>query len=191
MSTRRARTSAAAGMLFIALIVALIVALGFLAAADGRAEPVATTIIVVRHSEKVDDSHDPPLSAAGEARALALVEVLEDSPPDAIYASQYRRTQDTVAPAARRFGLEIRVDPVEPPIEEWARRFAAHLVAEHTGRTVLVAGHSNTVPALAAALCGCAVEPIDDSVYDQIYVVTRAGSDRAALQLTRYGAASK
>jgi broad specificity phosphatase PhoE len=150
-------------------------------------EVAAMTVIVVRHAEKVDDSDDPPLSEAGAARAEALVALLGSSPPDAIYASQYRRTQDTVAPAAARFGLEVRVDPVARPIEVWARRFAEQLIAGHPGETVLVAGHSNTVPALVAALCGCEVEAIDESVYDRIWTVSSPGTDAARLVVTRFG----
>jgi len=101
------------------------------------------------------------------SRVPALVAVLEDRPPDAIYASQYRRTQDTLAPAAARFGREVRIDPVEWPIEDWAQAFAERLTGAHAGETVLVVGHSNTVAVLVAALCRCEVEPIDDSVYDR------------------------
>ncbi len=179
---------AAAGLLLAALL--------FLAAVDIQAEgdirtgmeAEVTTVIVVRHVEKVDDSDDPPLSAAGEARARLLVELLQANPPDAIYASQYRRTQDTVAPAAAHFGLEVRIDPVERPIEDWARRFAGQLITAHRGQTVLVAGHSNTVPMLVGALCGCAVEAIDDSVYDRIWRVSRPRTDEASLTISRFGA---
>lgn len=160
----------------------LSIAVSVSAESDGS----ATTVIVVRHAEKVDDSDDPPLSEAGAVRAEALVALLGSSPPDAIYASQYRRTQDTVAPAAARFGLEVRVDPVARPIEDWAQRFAELLIAEHPGETVLVAGHSNTVPALVAALCACEVEGIDDSVYDRIWRVLSPGTDAARLVVSRF-----
>lgn len=169
------------------LVLAMLASITVTAPAEPDAH--ATMVIVVRHAEKADDSDDPPLSAAGQARARALVDVLEASPPDAIYASQYRRTQDTVAPAAVWFGLNIRIEPVERPIEDWARRFAQQLIAEHPGETVLVAGHSNTVPVLVAALCSCEVEAIDDSVYDRIYVVRGTDSPNPVLQLSRFGAA--
>lgn len=164
--TQAKRTSGGTLILF-----AMVLAIAVTASAD--ADSQTTTVIAVRHAEKVDDSADPPLSAAGEGRARALVEVLESSPPDAIYASQYRRTQDTVAPAARRFGLEVRIDPVERPIRDWARRFAAELIERHAGETVLIAGHSNTVPDLVAALCQCEVEALEDSDYDRLFVVQR------------------
>lgn len=168
------------------LVLAMLVSITVTASAEPDAP--ATMVIVVRHAEKVDDSDDPPLSAVGQARAQVLVEVLEHSPPDVIYASQYRRTQDTVAPASVRFGQDIRIDPVERPIEDWAKRFAERLLEQHVGETVLIAGHSNTVPALVAALCGCAVEAIDDSVYDRIYVIRGADSPNPVLQVSRFGA---
>lgn len=157
------------------------------AAAAVADSPSATTIIVVRHAEKADDSRDPELSAAGQARARALAGVLADAGLDAAYASQYRRTQSTAAPAARQAGLEVLVDPIEGEIEAWAGGFAGRLRDRHAGQTVLVAGHSNTVPALVAALCACAVAPLEDSDYDRIYIVQIDGAT-ADLIRARYGA---
>ena len=39
---------------------------------------------------------------------------------------------------------------------------------------MLVAGHSNTVPPLVAALCRCEVAPLADSDYDRIYILNMA-----------------
>ena len=64
-----------------------------------------TTIIFVRHAEKaVDGTSDPGLSLAGDQRVTELTRQLVDADVvagvDAIYVTQYRRTQDTARPLA-------------------------------------------------------------------------------------------
>lgn len=145
------------------------------------------TVIVVRHAEKIDDSRDPALSRAGVGRAEALAEALQHAGLDAVYASQYQRTRLTAMPAARAAGLSVRIAPIEGDIDAWAQGFAAELAQNHAGETVLVAGHSNTVPPLVAALCDCRVEALTDSDYDRIYLVTGAGTEHADLVVARYG----
>ncbi|MDT8450608.1 MAG: phosphoglycerate mutase family protein [Wenzhouxiangellaceae bacterium] len=144
------------------------------------------TVVVVRHAERLDHSADPPLSQAGEQRAGALAQVLARARLNAVYASQYRRTQLTAAPAAGAAGLDVRIAPIEGDITEWARGFAQLLVDRHPGRTVLVVGHSNTVPALVGALCRCDVAPLSEHDYDFLFVVTRAGSESPVLVTARY-----
>ena len=68
------------------------------------AAPTATAqqmVYVVRHGEKLDDSKDPVLSPAGEARAVRLANMLASSGVKAIYTTQYRRTVLLAAPTAR------------------------------------------------------------------------------------------
>lgn len=160
------------------------------AAADVPESPAGeapATIIVVRHAEKVDDSRDPTLSEAGFQRAEALAEALVHAGLDAAYASQYQRTRLTAMPAAQAAGLSVRVAPIEGDIDAWAHGFAAELTQNHAGETILVAGHSNTVPPLVAALCDCRVEALTDSDYDRIYLVTDAGGEVPSLITARYG----
>ncbi len=149
------------------------------------------TVIVVRHAEKVDDSRDPALSKAGSERAEALAAAVENAGLDAFYASQYQRTRLTAMPAAEAAGLPVRIEPIEDDIEAWAQAFAAELVEKHPGQSILVAGHSNTVPPLVAALCRCEVAPLADSDYDRIYILTMAeqGSQPPRFDLigARYG----
>ena len=157
-------------------------------------EPAAIephTVIVVRHAEKVDDSRDPALSNAGIERAEALAAALEHAGLDAVYASQYQRTQLTATPAARAAGLPVRIEPIEGDVAEWAQGFAATLAREHTGQAVLVVGHSNTAPPLVAELCRCKLAPLDDSHYDRLYLVTDAAGEAPDLIVARYGEANE
>ena len=61
-----------------------------------------TTIILVRHAEKIIDpsNNDVDLSPAGQARAHEIVRRFGDAGVNAIYATQYKRTQQTVKPLA-------------------------------------------------------------------------------------------
>ncbi|HRP71338.1 MAG TPA: hypothetical protein PK743_01720, partial [Luteimonas sp.] len=56
--------------------------------------------------------------------------------------------------------------------------------------TVLVAGHSNTVPGIVTALCACEVEAMPDSEYDRLSTIHVDADGRARLVVGRYGASS-
>lgn len=141
--------------------------------AGDRDAVAAVTFVVVRHAEKaVDGSSDPPLSAAGRRQARSLADSLAGSPLVAVYATAYRRTQATAAPAARLHGLPV----ITYDARQAAAGFAASLRDRHATGTVLVVGHSNTAPAIAAALCGCDVAPMGESDYGRRLVV-QLGAD--------------
>ena len=134
----------------------------------GHASMPPTTFIIVRHAEKaIDGSTDPPLAAAGVGRARALARRLADTPLVAVYSTPFRRTRETARPSAVLHGVPVTTyDPAMP-----APAFAAQLRAAHPSGTVLVVGHSNTVPAIASALCDCQAAPLGENDYDAIYTV--------------------
>lgn len=144
--------------------------------------PVATAFIVVRHAERSDGNDDPTLSAAGQARAQSLARILAEEPLDSIYASPYQRTRGTVGPTAQAHGLAVReYDPGLP-----ASSLATLLHTRHAGGTVLVAGHSNTVPPLVAALCACTVPNLTEDDYGDLYRVRIDASGIATLERGRF-----
>ena len=151
---------------------------------DGSTHPSPTehkTLYIVRHAEKqvVEGESDPELTEAGHARAAALADALEGVTIDGIYSSNYRRTQQTVAPYARASGLSvISYDPGD------ARAFAATLRSA-SGRRLLIAGHSNTIPALIDAL-GASAPTIADDQYGDLFVLTLDG-DAATLEVQHFG----
>jgi hypothetical protein len=59
--------------------------------------------------------------------------------------------------------------------------------------TILVVGHSNTVPLIVKALSGVTVANICESQYAGFYLVTLGGGDKAAARLVRssYGTADE
>ena len=164
----------------------LAAALASCASRAPRVEPAGATFIVVRHAEKVDASRDPDLSPAGHVRAQALAQQLDGRDLVAIYATEFKRTGQTVAPTASAHALPVTTYASAQPTAE----FAATLKAAHPRGVVLIAGHSNTVPGIVAALCQCDTAPMADHEYDRFSTIRLDASGRARLDATRYGAAS-
>lgn len=178
-------------------IVTFLAAAGFAGSlATAPAAPIAsratitvagpTTVILVRHAEKADTSRDTPLSTAGEDRAMALAEALGNSGVTAIYATQYRRTQQTVKPLSQRVGVPVTV--FDGTGAEYGKQYVAEILGKHRGETVVVAGHSNTVPLILRALGAEDVKPIADSEYDNLYVAILPEQGKLQLIRAHYGA---
>lgn len=132
-----------------------------------------TTVFVMRHAEKVTvpaDDPDPPLSPAGEARALELAQHFGRAPKgqglDAIIVTELRRTQETVQPLANRLGIPVIVVPAKEPTLA-----AKRALAENRGGRVLIVGHSDTVPQIVKELSGEDVGEMSDTEYGIVYVV--------------------
>lgn len=145
-------------------------------------ESSTTSFVIVRHAEKADDgSRDPPLSAAGQARAQALARRLADSGLVAVYATPFRRTQQTARAVAASAGVPVTTYAADVA----PSRFVRMLRARHRHGTVLVVGHSNTVPELVASLCHCRIAVLDDTAYDGIYTIRIAPDGKASLDVGR------
>jgi broad specificity phosphatase PhoE len=141
--------------------------------------------IVVRHAEKAkDDPDNPSLSTTGQTRAAALAQRLADQPLSAVYATEFRRTQQTAQPTASAHGLPVSAYYAKGAANETAARWKQ----QHARGAVLVVGHSNTVPDLVAALCACSVAPMDDTEYDRLSLVRIDARGEATLDVQTYGA---
>lgn len=140
----------------------------------------AQMIILTRHAERADAgtpaataamtaANDPALSDVGKARATRLAAMLKDAGIVAVYTTEYKRTMDTGAPVA----AAAVVTPTVVPARDMAA-LIARLKAHATG-TVLVVGHSNTVPEIIKALGGPTVT-IDDADYDNLFFLGPGGA---------------
>ena len=149
-----------------------------------------TTVVVVRHAEKAaEPANDPPLTAAGQARAEALVDAVRGMPVRAVVSTNFARTRSTAAPLAERLALTPELVDARSP--DHARQVAAGVLARHRGETVVVVGHSNTVPDIVAALGAPKPAPICDAEYDNLFVVrVPANGAAATVERRRYGVAS-
>ena len=177
------------------LLLALLVLCACKAPTEAVSQPseAPTVVIVVRHAEKgAQPADDPSLSPAGTARTLALIEAVSGSDIGAIYATQYKRTRETVTPLATKESLEVTVLPVTAANSaSYHTELAADILAKHRGKTVVVAGHSNTAPALVGALGGRTDLALSESQYDRMFIVVIPPSGTSGTTSTisvRYGA---
>ena len=191
------RRSARAVFLF--LMAMLAVCAGRVAEVTGRQQGPAggdkvTTVFLVRHAEKADvPGQDPPLSEAGKLRAEALARLLQSAGVKGIYTSQFQRARLTAEPLAKRLGVTaspvpLSVKPSSPrEVSDESIRELTKKVEAHAGEALLIIGHSNSVPDVIRALGGDVVPKIDESKFDDLFVVTVYAGGRAKVLQLKYG----
>jgi len=147
-----------------------------------------TTVIIIRHAEKIIDPNNPDvdLSPTGQVRAQELARMFGDAGVNAIYATQYKRTQETVKPLADKLGLRVNIINSKNTND-----LLAQIRAQNSGQTVFIAGHNNSVPEIIAALGGPKYPVIPESEYDNLFVVTVYRTGQAKVVKMKYGAASE
>ena len=124
---------------------------------------------LIRHAEKDTVPKDnPKLTEAGLARANYLADMMKGTRVDAVYSSMYTRTLFTVDTLASRKGMKIR-----PYNHKKLKQVYEDISADSTTAAVIIAGHSNTTPALANVILGRQEfeSGFDESDYDNILVV--------------------
>jgi phosphohistidine phosphatase SixA len=127
-----------------------------------------TTFILVRHAEKGNDgTDDPDLTTEGEARASRLAFMLRDTPLQAIYSTNFRRTKNTAKPVAEVRNLDVQLYEAHKP------DVIAKMVREHKGGIVLIAGHSDDIPWTANLLLGRHIfDDYAESQYGTVLIVS-------------------
>lgn len=143
-----------------------------------QAQPL-TTFILIRHAEKADDgTKDPVLSEQGNERAKRLVSLFKDTPIDVVYATNYQRTKATAKPLAEAKAVDVNTyEPKQASAID-------DILKKHTGKTIVLVGHSNTVPWIANYLTGTnryTDFPEDD--FDNVIVVTVAEKGKTATSI--------
>lgn len=147
----------------------------------------AMTVIVVRHAEKAaTPADDPPLTAVGEERARDLLAAIRDAGVSAAITTQFARTKATAQPTVAALSLPTEIVTAGSAASHPQEVAAA--VRKHAGHTVLVVGHSNTVPAIIEALGAKRPAAICDAEYDNLYVVTIAADGKAGVVHSKFGA---
>jgi broad specificity phosphatase PhoE len=144
------------------------------------------TVILVRHAEKKivpPENKDPDLSRAGQARAKELARMFGDSGITAIYATQFKRTQQTVKPLSDKTGISVVLfEAAKTP------DLVAKIRAGTAGQIVFVAGHNNTVPEIIAALGGPQMPIIPESEFDNLFILTVDTTGTVRLLKMKYSA---
>jgi broad specificity phosphatase PhoE len=135
-------------------------------------------ILVVRHAEKSDFSYDSPLSIQGSKRAEALVDALGNEALSAIYTTQMIRTKQTARP------LAVYKDILPTVVQKDQVEELCHILcAKHTEETVLVVGHSDTIPELFSCL---GIAETVDPRYGDLFILTFP-SGGATFRKSHYG----
>jgi broad specificity phosphatase PhoE len=131
------------------------------------AKPDTTTIVLMRHAEKESTGSNPVLTARGKNRAEKLSQFLTDIKPDAFYSTNYTRTKQTLEPWANALGKTIQIYEVSK------QDSVAGMLKQQTNKTIVVAGHSNTIPRFVNVLTGQAnYTDLPDTEYRKIFIVT-------------------
>lgn len=146
-----------------------------------------TTVILVRHAEKnlEPNNPDPDLSPEGFARAQEIARAFGGAGITEIYATQFKRTQQTVKPLSDRIGVAVTLLDSSQS-DELVKRIQTNL----RGQTIFVAGHNNTVPAIASALSGETFPTIPETEYDNLFIVTVYRFGKAKVLKLKYGKAT-
>lgn len=123
-----------------------------------------STIFIVRHAERADSSKDSDLSDAGRARAQALAKMLKDANITAIYATEFKRTQQTAAPLAKDLATTVTT---------LSAKDNSALIAKLRASVgnALVVGHSDTIPQLIKELGISEPINIGENDYDNLFEV--------------------
>jgi broad specificity phosphatase PhoE len=144
------------------------------------------TVILVRHAElqgatAMAEPKELPLSDAGKARARRLAELLEGSSVAAIYVTDFQRTNQTGQPLSYKIDRPLTVVPKGDSGE-----LVARMRKEHAGQTVLVVGHTDTLPGLIKALGYPAEIKIEPQDYGNVFIVTPKADGAPAFLRLRY-----
>lgn len=144
-------------------------------------EPAQWTFVVVRHANRAGGTVDPPLTEAGEIRARRLADLINTYPGVAVYATRFRRTQDTARPTAELWEVPVtNYDDTHPPAD-----LVNQIKQRHPTGAVLIVGDSDSVPGIVGELCRCRIDPIPDADYANRYEVVLR-SDSSVLRVDHF-----
>jgi phosphohistidine phosphatase SixA len=146
-----------------------------------------TTVILVRHAEKIlaPMNEDPDLTPDGFARAQEIARMFSNAGINTIFATQYKRTQQTVKPLSDSLHVPVTLLDSKQT-DELVKRIQTDL----RGQTIFIAGHNNTVPAIASALSGETFSQIPDNEYDDVFIVTVYRFGKAKVIRLKFGKTS-
>lgn len=141
----------------------------FLATLPAAAEPA---VFIVRHAEKETTdaaAKDPDLSPAGRERAASLARMLREVGVAAIFATEYKRTQQTAEPISRATNVAVTVVAAKDTTALLEKLNA-------TNGNALVIGHSNTLPEILKAMGIPGEISIADHEYDNLFIWNRSAA---------------
>jgi broad specificity phosphatase PhoE len=142
-------------------------------------------VVLVRHAEKAagdPQDRDPELSPRGRERAARLATLLGKTAITRLVATEYKRTQQTLAPLSERIGK-----PVEVRSAAQTNDLVRELRDAPPGSTTVVATHSNVIPMIVRDLGGGALRDVTaegnlpETDYGRVLVVSAGCSTSASV----------
>lgn len=149
----------------------LVLASFFLTFSVGMVLAQQKTIILIRHAEKApvaadSTSGDVDLSSEGRERAIRFAAVAKRYRPGEIFATAYKRTQQTVDPIAKLRGKRVQIYDPAKHLE------LIELMVKSKTKRFVVVGHSNTIPLLANLLAKKDMfKQLPDTEYGVVWVI--------------------
>ncbi len=152
--------------------------------------PEVTTVFIVRHAEKASPTGNPSLNPAGRARAEQLVHVLAEANIEAIYSTEYRRTQETAEPLLSF--LKHQMPQLNIKSYSSSSEVAEKVKREYSGQRLLIVSHSGSqgVEAIINELNGNPNACPISKDYDNLCLVILSSSGETEVINLHYGAPS-
>lgn len=125
-----------------------------------------TQYYFIRHAEKADSSKNPDLSEKGLERALEWKALFSAIQFDAVYSTDFKRTLQTIHPIVVENDQLLKFyNPQILDIETFKK--------ETIGKTILIVGHSNTIPKMVNQLIKeNKYGDIAENQFGNLYIVT-------------------
>jgi phosphohistidine phosphatase SixA len=124
-----------------------------------------TRLYLIRHAEKaVDGTDDPDLSPEGFARAQKIADMFADAKVTRLYATDWKRTRNTLGPLSKQLGIEIK-------LYDWKDAVSVEaMLADCMGEEAVICGHSDSTPWLANLMLQSEeYEQLPDDKYDRLF----------------------
>lgn len=147
----------------------------------------STVVICIRHAEKQSEGDNPSLTKEGHERAQELSRIFDNIKIDAIFSTDYNRTQETVLPLSNKKNVSITsYNPRD------LKAFVDDIKTKYIGKYTLISGHSNSTPQFINAMMGRKeLHNIAHEDYDNMYVtILDDEGEITELHLIQYGAES-
>ena len=126
-----------------------------------------TKVFLIRHAEKdrTDKTNsNPHLNSLGTKRSLKWKDFFKNINFDIIYSTNYHRTLETIKPFSENGTELIIYNPSKIDYNEF--------VSNNKGKTILVVGHSNTIPTFTNRISNKNLyNDIEDNNNSNLYVV--------------------
>lgn len=124
-----------------------------------------TTIFLIRHAEKQDDTKNTDLSAQGFERAENWRKYFENTQINVFYSSGFQRARHTCQSMA--FSRDKNITIYKNHLMN-----LKNVMEENRGKTIMIVGHSNRIPTFINTLLGEEkYAEISESEFGNLYII--------------------